>query len=56
MWTKKYVESLARELEAPIFLPLDVTAAGQLKAVFEEVKKQSGRLDFLVHSIASSLD
>ena len=52
--TKKYVEPLARELEAPIFLPLDVTAAGQLEAVFEEIKKQWGRLDFLVHSIASS--
>jgi enoyl-[acyl-carrier protein] reductase I len=49
---KKYVEPLARELEAPIVLPLDVSVAGQMEALFEQ--KQWGRLDFLVHSIAFS--
>jgi len=51
---RKYVEPLARELEAPIVMPLDVRTPGQMEAVFERVKKDWGRLDFLVHSIAFS--
>ena len=51
---KKYVDPLARELEAPIVMPLDVRVAGQLEAVFERIRKEWGRLDFLVHSIAFS--
>ena len=34
------------------FTPCDVTAPGSLEAVFEEVKKKWGRLDFLLHAIA----
>jgi enoyl-[acyl-carrier protein] reductase I len=49
---RPYVEPLARELEAPIFLPLDVSTEGQLEAVFEAIDKRWGRLDILVHSIA----
>ena len=49
---KPHVEPLARQLGAPIFLPLDVSAPGQLEAVFQQVAKQWGRLDVLVHSIA----
>jgi len=51
---KQYVEPLARELEAPILLPLDVRTPGQMEAVFERIEKEWGRLDFLVHSIAFS--
>ena len=51
---KKYVEPLARELEAPIMMPLDVNAPGQMEAVFERITKEWGKLDFLVHSIAFS--
>jgi enoyl-[acyl-carrier protein] reductase I len=51
---KKYVEPLAREIEAPILMPLDVGIPGQTEAVFERVAKDWGRLDFLVHSIAFS--
>jgi enoyl-[acyl-carrier protein] reductase I len=51
---KKYVEPLARELDAPILMPLDVRTAGQLEAVFERVAKEWGKLDFVVHSIAFS--
>ena len=51
---KKYVAPLAKELEAPIFLPLDVNTPGQMEAVFEQISKQWGKLDFLVHSIAFS--
>jgi len=51
---KKYVEPLARELEAPIFMPLDVRTPGQLEAVFEKITQRWGELDFVVHSIAFS--
>ena len=51
---KKYVEPLARELEAPIFLPLDVRNPGELEAVFERIGKDWGEIDFAVHSIAFS--
>jgi enoyl-[acyl-carrier protein] reductase I len=51
---KKYVEPLARALEAAIVMPLDVRTAGQLEAVFERIAKDWGKLDFLVHSIAFS--
>jgi enoyl-[acyl-carrier protein] reductase I len=51
---KKYVEPLARELEAPIVMPLDVRTAGQMEAVFERVANDWGNLDFVVHSIAFS--
>ena len=49
---RPYVEPLARELQAPLFLPLDVSVEGQLEAVFDAIAKQWGRLDVLVHSIA----
>jgi enoyl-[acyl-carrier protein] reductase I len=51
---KKYVEPLARELEAPILMPLDVRTPGQMEAVFERIGKDWGKLDFAVHSIAFS--
>ncbi|MBP7001111.1 enoyl-ACP reductase FabI [Amaricoccus sp.] len=51
---KPHVEPLAREVEAPIFLPMDVMAEGQLEAVFERIRAEWGRLDFVVHSIAFS--
>ena len=51
---KKYVEPLARALEAPIVMPLDVNAPGQMEAVFERIGKEWGELDFVVHSIAFS--
>jgi enoyl-[acyl-carrier protein] reductase I len=51
---KKYVEPLAQTLEAPIFMPLDVSVPGEMEAVFERIEKEWGRLDFVVHSIAFS--
>ncbi|WP_313954007.1 enoyl-ACP reductase FabI [Accumulibacter sp.] len=50
--SKQYVEPLAAALQAPIFMPLDVTQPDQLEALFEEIKQKWGRLDILVHSIA----
>src|SRR5262245_61868777 len=49
---KRFVEPLARELEAPFFLPLDVSRPGELEAVFDAVTNKWGKLDILVHSIA----
>ncbi len=50
--TKTYVEPLAKEVGAPIFMPLDVAVPGQLEAVFETIGRKWGELDILVHSIA----
>ena len=50
--TKTYVEPLAKDLGAPIFMPLDVAAPGMLEAVFDRITKEWGQLDILVHSIA----
>ncbi|HEX9555899.1 MAG TPA: enoyl-ACP reductase FabI, partial [Reyranella sp.] len=49
---RPHVEPLARELEAPITAPLDVSVPGQLEAVFAEIGQRWGKLDILVHSIA----
>lgn len=49
---KGYVEPLATALQAPLFLPLDVSKPGELEAVFERIAKDWGTLDILVHSIA----
>ena len=51
---RTYVEPLARELETPILMPLDVRVEGQMEAVFERIAKDWGKLDFAVHSIAFS--
>jgi len=37
---RPHVEPLARELNAPLFLPLDVSAEGQLEAVFDAIGRQ----------------
>jgi enoyl-[acyl-carrier protein] reductase I len=49
---RPHVEPLAKELEAAVFLPLDVSKPGELEAVFEHIAQNWGQLDILVHSIA----
>jgi enoyl-[acyl-carrier protein] reductase I len=51
---RRFVEPLARKLDAEIFMPLNVSEHGQMEAVFERITKTWGRMDFLVHSIAFS--
>ena len=51
---KRFVEPLASELEAKIFMPLNVNESGQTEAVFERIGKDWGQLDVVVHSIAFS--
>ena len=50
--SKGYVEPLARAMDAPLLLPLDVSQPGELEAVFAEIENTWGRLDVLVHSVA----
>ena len=50
--TRSYVEPIARRLEAPIFMQLDVAMPGQLEAVFERIEREWGRLDIVVHSVS----
>jgi enoyl-[acyl-carrier protein] reductase I len=49
---RPHVEPLARELEAPIAMALDVEQPGAIEAVFDAVRERWGRLDFVLHSIA----
>jgi len=50
--SRTYVEPLAREIDASLLLPLDLTKEGQLEAVFDTISKKWGRLDLCLHSIA----
>jgi len=49
---RPFVEPLAKALDAPLLLPLDVSKEGELEAVFDAIRAQWGALDILVHSIA----
>jgi enoyl-[acyl-carrier protein] reductase I len=49
---KRWVEPLAREVEASITGEVDVAIPGQLEAMFDQIRTKWGRLDILVHSIA----
>ena len=49
---RRFVEPLARELEASITGEVDVSVPGQLEAMFDQIREKWGRLDILVHSIA----
>ena len=51
---KKYVEPLARELEAPIVMPLDVNAQARWRRSSSASARNGAKLDFVVHSIAFS--
>lgn len=49
---KPFVEPLSRQLEAPIFMPLDVQVEDSMEAVFAAIGERWGVLDFVLHSIA----
>jgi len=51
---KKRVEPLAASVGSSIVLPCDVTDTASMDAVFTEIERQWGKLDFLVHAIAYS--
>lgn len=47
-----FVSPVADAIGAEVVGPCDVRIPGQLEAVFEDITKRWGRLDFLLHSIA----
>jgi enoyl-[acyl-carrier protein] reductase I len=47
-----HVEPLAKAVEAPLLLPLEVRDRTQIDALFAAIAAKWGRLDILVHSIA----
>ncbi len=47
-----HVRPLAEGLGSEIVAPCDVTVPGQLEAVYEQIAREWGRLDFVLHSIA----
>lgn len=51
---EKRVRPLAGSLGSTLVLPCDVTDAASMDAVFAELARQWGKLDFLVHAIAYS--
>ncbi|HVY55306.1 MAG TPA: enoyl-ACP reductase FabI [Thermodesulfobacteriota bacterium] len=50
--SKPYVEPLADELGASIFMKCDVSKAGDLEEVFDEIRAKWEKLDIALHSIA----
>lgn len=47
-----HVEPLARQVDAPLLMPLNLLNDGELEAVFDRITAEWGRLDFVLHSIA----
>lgn len=51
---RPHVEPLAKALNASIFAPLDVSQPGELETLFAHIEEKWGKIDILVHSIASA--
>ena len=49
---KPHVEPLAKQIEAPLLMPLDLRREGDLEAVFAKIEREWGQLDLCLHSIA----
>lgn len=49
---EKRVRPLAESLDSTIILPCDVQNEDEIAAVFSELEKQWGKIDFLVHAVA----
>jgi enoyl-[acyl-carrier protein] reductase I len=52
--SRPFVEPLAKSIDSPLFLPLDVSKPGEMEDLFKRIKKEWGELDVIVHSIASA--
>ncbi|WP_431281286.1 enoyl-ACP reductase FabI [Humitalea sp. 24SJ18S-53] len=50
--SERFVRPLAEQIDAALILPLDVQVPGQTEAVFDRIRQEWGRLDFVIHSIA----
>jgi enoyl-[acyl-carrier protein] reductase I len=49
---ERYVRPLADQIQASLLMPLNVERPGEIEAVFDRLRRDWGRLDFLIHSIA----
>lgn len=49
---RSYVEPLAKQINAKLLLPLDVTNPGEMRHLFSTLEEEWGSLDFVIHSIA----
>ncbi len=49
---ERFVRPLAENLGADIIMKMNVTQPGELEAVFAEIERKWGKLDFVIHSIA----
>ncbi len=49
---QKRVEKVAKELDVKNIYPLDVSKAEEITALRENIEKDYGKIDFLVHSVA----
>lgn len=49
---KSFVDPLAKELDAALFMPCNVGNDEQVDELFKAITEQWGRLDFMIHSIA----
>ncbi len=49
---RPYVEAVTRAIAGTTLMPCDVREAGQLEAVFDDIRTRYGRLDFALHAIA----
>ena len=49
---KPFVAPLAAQAEAEIFLPCNLSVAGQLESVFDAIRDRWRRLDFVFHAVA----
>ncbi|AZG78531.1 MAG: enoyl-[acyl-carrier-protein] reductase FabI [Methylocystis sp.] len=50
--SERYVRPLAEQIQASLIMPLNVEHPGELKAAFDQIRTEWGRLDFVIHSIA----
>jgi enoyl-[acyl-carrier protein] reductase I len=50
--SRGFVEPLAQQMEAKIFMPLDVSRPEEIDAVFARIEQEWGKLDIFVHSLA----
>ncbi len=49
---RRFVEPVAKAVDAAALLPLDVRDEAQMDAVFADLARRWGRLDCLLHSVA----
>ncbi len=47
-----YVRAVADTLPPSLIMPCDVSVPGELEAVFDRIRREWGKLDFVLHSIA----